>query len=97
MQQPAFSPKALEDLEGILDYIAQDNPERAVSFIASLKEQCRMLAAFPGLGAKREELARKLRLFPIGNYCIYYRVLEDGNVRIERVLHASRDVDALLG
>jgi toxin ParE1/3/4 len=56
-----------------------------------------MLAAFPGLGAKREELAPKLRLFPIGHYCIYYRVLEDGNVRIERVLHASRDVDALLG
>lgn len=97
MKSPAFSPKSLEDLEGILDHIAQDNPERAALFVASLKEQCQMLSAFPGLGAKREELTRKLRLFPIGNYCIYYRVLEDGNVRIERVLHASRDVDAFLG
>lgn len=97
MKQPAFSPKSLEDLDDILDRIAQDSPERAVSFVASLKEQCRMLAAFPGLGARREELARKLRLFPIGHYCIYYRVLDEGNVRIERVLHASRDVDAFLG
>ena len=59
MKQPAFSPKSIEDLEGILDHIAQDNPQRSVSFVTSLKEQCQMLVAFPGLGAKREELARK--------------------------------------
>jgi len=50
----------------------------------------------PGLGAPREELAPKLRVFPIGSYAIYYRPL-DSEVRIERVLHAASDVDAMFG
>jgi len=90
----SFSPKAIEDLEGILDHIAEDNPTRATSFVSALKDQCRTIASYPGMGAKREHLARKLRVFPIGNYGIYYRPVENG-VRIERVLHAARDVDSL--
>jgi plasmid stabilization system protein ParE len=33
-----FSPKAAEDLEEIGDYIARDNPQRAVSFIEEYRE-----------------------------------------------------------
>ena len=35
------TPLAEQDLEEIGDYIAQDNPKRAVSFIMELHEQCR--------------------------------------------------------
>ncbi|MGP1276409.1 MAG: type II toxin-antitoxin system RelE/ParE family toxin, partial [Caulobacterales bacterium] len=33
-----FSPAAERDLEEIADYIAQDNPRRALSFIAELRQ-----------------------------------------------------------
>ncbi len=38
--QCVFSPLAELDLEEIGDYIARDNPSRAVSFIREIREQC---------------------------------------------------------
>ena len=32
-----FLPAAIADLEGIGDYIARDNPRRAISFVAELR------------------------------------------------------------
>jgi toxin ParE1/3/4 len=61
-----------------------------------LKEKCYTLAQFPLLGASRAELLPNLRMFPVGNYVVYYRSEGDG-VRIERVLHGAQDTDALLG
>jgi len=96
MREPLFSPMAVEDLDGILEYIARDNPVAAVHFVQSSKEKCNTLARFPLLGASREDLAERLRVFSAGNYVIYYR--PDGEtVRIERVLHGARDADSLLG
>jgi plasmid stabilization system protein ParE len=37
-----------------------------------------------------------LRSFPIGRYVIFYRVTDDEDVFILRVLAGARDIDALL-
>lgn len=42
-----FSPKAAEDLEEIGDYIARDNPTRALSFVAEIEARCRKLLVAP--------------------------------------------------
>jgi toxin ParE1/3/4 len=42
-----FTPLAEADLEQIGDYIAQDSPRRALSFIRELRDQCRKIAAAP--------------------------------------------------
>ena len=60
MKEAAFSPMAVEDLDGILEYIARDNPSAAVRFMETLKEKCNTLARFPLLGASREQLIRFL-------------------------------------
>lgn len=96
MTSPRFSPLAADDLEQILNYIAQDNPRAASAFVQTLREKCQQLARFPFLGAARGELADGLRVFPVGNYVIYYRP-ERQTVRIERVLHGARDSDSLMG
>ena len=96
MKEAVFSPMAVEDLDGILEYIARDNPPAAVRFMEALKEKCNTLARFPLLGASREQLARGLRVFSVGNYAVYYRP-EGETVRIERVLHGARDADSLFG
>ena len=38
------SPLAERDLETIGDYIAEDNPARALSFVAELRAQCTKIA-----------------------------------------------------
>jgi toxin ParE1/3/4 len=94
MNEPSFSPLAVAGLEGILDYIARDKPLAAIAFVQTLKDKSNTLARFPLLGAAREGLIPGLRMFPVGNYVIYYRP-QGGGVRIERVLHGARDADAL--
>lgn len=42
-----FSAEAEHDLEVITDYIARDNPIRALSFLRELREKCTGLADFP--------------------------------------------------
>jgi len=96
MREPRFSPMAIEDLDGILEYVARDNPAAAIRFVETLKEKCNTLARFPLLGASRDQLAKRLRVFSVGNYVIYYRP-EGETVRIERVLHGARDADSLFG
>jgi toxin ParE1/3/4 len=44
-----FTPLAAQDLEDIADYIAQDNPVRALSFVAELQAQCQTIARQPML------------------------------------------------
>lgn len=96
MREPVFSPMAVEDLDGIVEYIARDNPPAAARFVEALREKCYTLARFPLLGTTREGLIRGLRAFSVGNYVIYYRPEED-TVRVERVLHGARDADSLFG
>jgi len=45
----AISPRAALDLEEIGDYIAIDNPLRALSFIREIKQHCRAIARLPPL------------------------------------------------
>ena len=88
-----FAPLALADLEEIGDYIALDNPPRALSFIRELRAQCRKLLDNPLAFPARDDLAPGLRVLPHGQYLIFYRPM-DTTVRIERILHGARDVGA---
>jgi plasmid stabilization system protein ParE len=42
-----ISAEVERDLEAIGDFIAEDNPERAIGFIRELREKCLGLAEFP--------------------------------------------------
>ena len=95
MKPVRFSPLAETDLVEIGIYIARDNPKRALSFIDELEIKCEALREFPGTGVARHDLAAELRMLPHGSYLIFYRERED-DVRIERILHRARDVDALI-
>ena len=57
-----FTPRALADLRGILEYIAQDKPQAAQRFVSLLEEQCHRLARFPSVGTVRNDLLPSLRV-----------------------------------
>jgi toxin ParE1/3/4 len=87
-------PRAKCDLVEIWDHIADDSEFRADAFIDTIDRKIQALAARPGMGRSRDELAEGLRSFPVGRYVIFYRVMRDG-IEIVRVLHGSRDLSSL--
>lgn len=93
MRKLQFAPKARADLIDIFYHIAGDNPARAASFVGEIEQRCGKLPDFPEAGRARPELAEGLRSVPHGRYMIYYSS-ERSVVRIERILHGSRDVGA---
>lgn len=86
-----LSPRAVDDLEQIGEYIARDAPARAVSFVTELQEKCEAVAAAPERYRAREDLAPGLRMAVHGRYLVFFRDLPgQGTVRIERILHGAR-------
>ena len=80
--------KALENLDQIAAYIAQDNPTRANSFVGEIKAKTELLATFPGLGRPgRVPSTRELVVHD--NYVVPYRV-KDSTVQIIRLQHVAR-------
>jgi toxin ParE1/3/4 len=43
----AFTPLAEADLEAIGDYVARDNPRRALTFVREMRERCERIAEMP--------------------------------------------------
>ena len=88
---------AKADLSEILEYVALDSHENAVSLINELDEVLKHLADYPDMGRKRGELSAKLMGFPFRNYVIYYRKLSNRQgIEVARLLHGRRDVEAEL-
>jgi plasmid stabilization system protein ParE len=90
-----LSDAADADLEAIGDWIAQDAPLRAVTFVRELRTVCENLGSAPNayrLSPGHEEAGIRRR--PYGNYLIFYAVGE--HVDVLRILEGSRDYEALL-
>lgn len=88
-------PKAVEDLEAIGDYIAADDPDRAVSFIDELLSVCARIAERPRAFQRRDDLARGLRQAVHGHYLILFTAGRK-EVVIERVVHGARRLEDLI-
>jgi toxin ParE1/3/4 len=91
-----FTREAETGLERIGDFIAQDSPRRAITFIDELREKALGLAhsphAFP-LVTRYEALGVRRRVH--GQYLILYRVDPDAIV-ILHILHGAQDYGRLL-
>jgi len=95
-----FQRKALEDIEDIVLFIAQDSPKSAQAFRETLEQTCALLADMPDMGAARDfenPLLAGIRLWPLKRfekYLLFYRTPGD-TVEIIRVVHGARDLPAL--
>jgi len=88
--------EAEHDLEAIGDYIALDNPIRAISFLQELRAKCLTLAEMPErfpLVPRYE--AQRVRRRGHGNYLIFCRIDAEKAVVIH-ILHGAQDYSAIL-
>jgi toxin ParE1/3/4 len=82
------------DLDAIADYIAQDNPRRALSFIQQIRAQILALGHRPLYFPLRPGLGEYERMARVGRYGILFRIDNDV-VRVERVVYIAYDLLAL--
>ena len=89
-----LTPQSLEDLGGIVRYIALDRPERARVFGNLLIDQALSLGAFPEMGRVVPELNDpEVREIPHGSYRIVYEVFRNPTgIFVLRFWNAARGV-----
>lgn len=91
MRRLTVLPAARADLLEIGDFIAQDSPARADSFVAEIEARMMQIAAYPRHFPARHDLYEGLRTARHGRYLIFF--IEAGDeVRIVRILHGARDL-----
>jgi plasmid stabilization system protein ParE len=90
-----LSPCVPGDLEEIAEYIAQDSPRHAVRMLRLLRARMSEIAKQPESYQLRPEIGAEARLATVGSYVILFRIRQN-SVRIERVVHGSRDLTPIL-
>lgn len=91
-----LSAEAEHDLENIGDYIARDNPVRAVTFLQELRARCLALAQMPERFPMVPRYdASGLRRCGHGNYLILDRV-QPRKVVVVHILHGAQDYASIL-
>ena len=89
-----FTRPAIADLEGLVSFIARDNPRAAQRFGYAIIEKAEKLNDFPFLGRVVPEFEiENLREIIHRPYRIIYRVREEQElIEILRVWHAARGI-----
>ena len=92
-----YSPEAQTDLDEIFDFIAADNPARAQTYIAEIRQTCRSLCDTPQIGMERADLRPGVRIFPLWRRIVIAYELPPERVDILRVFSGGQDYEAIFG
>ena len=87
---------AKHDIAGIGDWIAEDSPKRAASFMRELVNACHAIGHAPrGSVVVQRYVDSEIRRKSYYDYLIFYRIVGE-TVEIIHVVHGSRDYSKLL-
>jgi toxin ParE1/3/4 len=84
-----WSLDAEADLDSITDYIAEDNPQAAVTIRDEIERRLAMLGLRPRLGRRGRVRGTREMVLAGTPYIAVYRVVDD-DVLVLRVLHGAR-------
>jgi toxin ParE1/3/4 len=91
--------RAVEDIDEHAAYIAGHNTRAAYRFLDKVEETFDVLCRHPRIGSRRfDHIVPGLRAWPISNfesYVVLYFAAPSA-VQVVRVVHAARDLEALL-
>lgn len=95
MTRYRIAKQAVEDMEAIWLYIAEDNPSAADQMLDTFQDKFRLLGEHPQAGRSRNDLGENLRSIPVGNYVVIYR-RHNKYIEIIHIIHGARDIPSLL-
>lgn len=96
MSAYVLSPEALQDLQGVWDFIATDSANAADKFLDELFDAFEKLAEWPRQGHVRTDLTERDVLFwPVGSYLVVYRA-DRKPLEIVAILHGARDIPTVM-
>lgn len=91
-----LSQAADNDLQEIYDYTeATFGSSQAIEYLKGIEALFYTLCANTHAGRMRNEIRKGVRSISYVSHIVFYRVV-DRNIRIVRVLHASRDIPKFL-
>ena len=96
MYKPYYLPLALDDLKGIVRYIAHelDAPRAAENLLLKIDKEVQKIADNPfrcHLFIPPEKLKYEYRILNVDNYSLFY-VVEKDKIEIHRVLYSKRSI-----
>ena len=95
-----LTPRALNDLDEIWNFIADDNVDAANRVESAIIAACSSLARYPLLGSRRTEITplpvRFWTVTRFPNYIVVYRP-DTQPLQVVAVLHGKRDIKAVIG
>jgi len=92
MKKLIWTEPAVDDLQGIFDFISKDSEYYARIFISKLMDTTEKLIQLPEIGRMVPEYNRKdIRELIFQNYRIIYK-LEENRILILTVIHGKRDL-----
>lgn len=78
---------AKKDLRKISAYTKKTwGKEQEKAYRETIRTALRIIAKYPEIGQKREELTEGLRSFPVGNHIAYY-IEKSDEIMVARILH----------
>lgn len=93
-----YLPIAQEDLNNIFDWIAKDNPTRALAFVDKIDKRISALSHSSQLGRVPRNIKLReygYRVLILDSYLVFY-VIHERIIQIHRVVHASRNFEHLI-
>ncbi|NJL39193.1 MAG: type II toxin-antitoxin system RelE/ParE family toxin [Leptolyngbyaceae cyanobacterium RM2_2_4] len=96
MSRYVINALAVQDLNEIADYFAENNVEAGDRFFRTFNRKCQQLVAFPNSGKSYATIRPGLRGLSLEGYVIFYRLLDNG-IEILRVVSGRRDFPTLFG
>jgi toxin ParE1/3/4 len=88
--------RAVDDLENIYQFIAQDSPLRARQFVGKIQQRCDLLRDAPEQGRTRADLRNGLRVVPYGrSVVIAYQVTADA-IEVLRIFYGGQDYETIM-
>jgi len=90
----SLSAAAIQDLNELCDYIAQNQPQAAHRIFDNIRQRCKLLAQFPNMGKSYNRLSQDLKGALIEDYIIFYYPKQDG-IDVVQIVGGCRDLEAL--
>lgn len=93
-----YLPVAVDDLVSIFDWIANDSPANAATFIERIDRRIGNLKTHPFLGCiPRDDKLKNsgYRVLLIESYLVFY-ILRGKTVEVHRIIHSSRNLEDII-